>query len=87
MYDINDFTIINETDLLNSQGLIEYIIENQIDLVISLNLNSEASLKTFSNNITFNNYEEKLISESTEKIVEKKEISFSIEKAEVNFYF
>ena len=83
MYDINDFTIINELDLLNSHGLIEYIIENQIDLVISLNQKSDASLKSLSNNVNFTRYEEKLISQKAESVVIKKEISFTLEKTDV----
>jgi hypothetical protein len=63
--------------------LIEYIIENQIDLVISLNQKSDISLKTLSNNIKFAHYEEKVINEKSENVVLKKEINFVLEKSDV----
>ena len=63
--------------------MIEYIIENQIDLVISLNQKSDLSLKTLSNNIKFANYEEKVINEKNEDVVLKKEIKFVLEKSDV----
>jgi hypothetical protein len=73
--------------LLSRHGLVEYIIENQIDLVISLNPKSHISLKTLSNNINFASYEERVINDKLESTVLKKEISFVLEKSDVIHVF
>ena len=73
--------------MLSRHGLVEYIIENQIDLVISLNPKSDISLKTLSNNINFASYEERVINDTLESTVLKKEISFVLEKSDVIHVF
>ena len=78
---------MNEADLLNSHGLVEYIIQNQIDLVISLNQKSDISLKTLSNNLDFASYDEKIIDEKSENVVLKKEVNFVLEKHDVIYLF
>ena len=70
-------------DLMSNQGLVEYIVENQVDLVISLNQSTDTSFKKMSSNTNFISYDEKLISPSFETDVVRKEINFSLENLDV----
>lgn len=73
LYDINDFTIMSEKYLLSRNSLIEYIADNEIDLVITINQSSQMSFKKYSTNLDLKSYKEKLVDE---KDVLRKEINF-----------
>ena len=68
---------MNEDYLLNSNKLVEFVIENDIDLIISLNRGCDFSFKKYSTNITFKSYNENMIDgENPIAGLTKKEINF-----------
>lgn len=68
---------MNEDYLLNSNRLVEFVIENDIDLIITLNQGPDLSFKKYSSNINFKSYTEKQIDEEIPLSgLVKKEITF-----------
>ena len=70
--------------MLSNSGLVEYVIENQIDLIVSFNQSNEVTFKKLSGSANFTSYEEKTISPTFENTVIKKEINFALDKFDVN---
>ena len=75
---------MTEEYLLNSNNLIEYITENEIDLVITLNQSSHTTFKKYSTNLDLKSYNELIINERFQKDVLKKEINFKYESAVID---
>jgi hypothetical protein len=76
---------MNEDYLLNNNKLVEFVIENDVDLIISLNRGCDFSFKKYSTNITFKSYKENIIDEENPIAgLMKKEISFKYDIYNVN---
>ena len=79
---------MNENYLLNSNRLVEFIVENDIDLIISLNKGSNFSFKKYSTNINFKCYNENLIvEEKPQKNLIRNEINFKYDVYTVKFIY
>jgi hypothetical protein len=76
---------MNEDYLLNNNKLVEFVIENDVDLIISLNRGCDFSFKKYSTNITFKSYKENIIDEENPIAgLIKKEINFKYDIYNVN---
>ena len=65
--------------------MVEFVIENDIDLIISLNRGCDFSFKKYSTNITFKSYKENIIDgENPIAGLMKKEINFKYDIYTVN---
>jgi hypothetical protein len=76
---------MNEDYLLNNNKLVEFVIENDVDLIISLNRGCDFSFEKYSTNITFKSYKENIIDEENPIAgLIKKEINFKYDIYNVN---
>ena len=82
VYSANDLTIIS-SDFVENDVLIEYVIQNKIDLIITLNI-TPLSLKDNYKKIKPVNLSEVVLDDSVNKVLERKKVNF---KLKVLFYF
>ena len=77
---------MNEAYLANNNKLVEFIVENDIDLIISLNQESVLDFNKNPTNVNLKSYKETLIEEeSSPKHLIKKEINFKFDIYNVKF--
>jgi len=78
---------MSEDYLLSSNRLVEFIIENDIDLIITLNQGSDFSFQKYSTNINFKSYQERiLIDDNPPAFLIKKEINFKYDVFNVRVF-
>lgn len=82
LYDINDLLTINRDKNQDNKTLVQTIIDNNIDLVISLPESNKLNLKSFK---MISNYSETLISEET--LLTKKKSKFRIHGSNEDYEF
>jgi hypothetical protein len=82
LYDIKDFLTINRDKSQDNNTLVQIIVDNNIDLVISLPESNKLNLKSFK---MISNYSETLISEET--LLIKKKSKFRIQGSNEDYEF